>query len=364
MTLKTAYVASATFEGARSVAILPDGHRSRRLHGHSFLASIQCLMPSGIAPYPGSEVDVMRSRLETQLKKIDYSQLNDFVPVPTDENLARWVNSHCYVPSTQLIGVQSTADGGVEIDVRGHAHVWRRYAFNSVRRLEGLPLGHVCGREHSHQFEVIIHADHQIGDGDISIDYDYLGSCWAPVEQELNLANLNLLSDLNDPSSEWLSSWIWNKLKGKVVDLSRVTIYESPSCGVSFNGVVYHVWNEISFNCGIHKQSLDPTKAGPHLHLQPFLARLYFTLDAEHLNSLSVANGGAKEKVSSVFQKIDNKLAMDLEGIELGTPKGVAVWIFNSLELELPQIERVELFESRGCGVIVSSGFFDSVVPV
>ena len=35
------HVAAAPFEAAVSVPVLPQGHRSRRLHGHSFLAAVR-----------------------------------------------------------------------------------------------------------------------------------------------------------------------------------------------------------------------------------------------------------------------------------------------------------------------------------
>ena len=38
-------VAACPFEAARKVEILPEGHRSRRLHGHSFVARARANMP-------------------------------------------------------------------------------------------------------------------------------------------------------------------------------------------------------------------------------------------------------------------------------------------------------------------------------
>ena len=47
-------LATLPFEAARQVDILPEGYRSRRLHGHSFWA-------------------------------LDYARLNDLIAVPTDD---------------------------------------------------------------------------------------------------------------------------------------------------------------------------------------------------------------------------------------------------------------------------------------
>ena len=47
MTERLFHVAAVPFEAARRVSILPPGHRSRRLHGHSFLARVRAELPAG-----------------------------------------------------------------------------------------------------------------------------------------------------------------------------------------------------------------------------------------------------------------------------------------------------------------------------
>lgn len=77
MNLKTLFVASTGFEAARHVDMLPVGHRSRRLHGHSFLAKVRCSLPGDWASFSGAEVAGLRKALELQIAQLDYSQLND-----------------------------------------------------------------------------------------------------------------------------------------------------------------------------------------------------------------------------------------------------------------------------------------------
>ena len=45
MTLRLLYTASSPFEAARHVAILPEGHRARNMHGHGFLARVRAAVP-------------------------------------------------------------------------------------------------------------------------------------------------------------------------------------------------------------------------------------------------------------------------------------------------------------------------------
>ena len=54
------YTAAVNFEAARQVLLLPKGHRSRQLHGHSFLAEVRCSLPKGWASFSGGEVEELK----------------------------------------------------------------------------------------------------------------------------------------------------------------------------------------------------------------------------------------------------------------------------------------------------------------
>ncbi|MDE1949516.1 MAG: hypothetical protein KGI35_12935, partial [Burkholderiales bacterium] len=84
-------LATAGFEAARRLEGLPAGHRSRRLHGHGFEASVFAELPSGFAAYAGGEVDALRERLEAALAPLDHGPLNELVDEPGDAQLARWI---------------------------------------------------------------------------------------------------------------------------------------------------------------------------------------------------------------------------------------------------------------------------------
>ena len=105
MSTKTLFAASAGFEAARHVDILPVGHRSRRMHGHSFRANLRCALPTGWARFPGGEVEHLRSTLEARIAQLDYRLLNETVAQPTDENLARWVRRQLDVPGIEQVGI-------------------------------------------------------------------------------------------------------------------------------------------------------------------------------------------------------------------------------------------------------------------
>lgn len=47
------YTAATNFESARQVSILPEGHKAKNLHGHSFLAKVRCALPTGWGSFRG-----------------------------------------------------------------------------------------------------------------------------------------------------------------------------------------------------------------------------------------------------------------------------------------------------------------------
>ena len=129
------YTAAAGFEAACRVGLLPEGHRSARLHGHGYLADVRCELPEGWAAFPGAEIENLRSRLSDAVAPLDYNELNREIPQPTDENIARCVRLRLDVPGIENVGVQSTPHEGVDLDQDEHAHIWRRYRFESAHRL-------------------------------------------------------------------------------------------------------------------------------------------------------------------------------------------------------------------------------------
>ena len=69
-----------------------------------FLARVRAALPSGWAPFPGGEGGALASALTTAVADLDYRYLNDQLPVPTDENLARSVSyTHLTLPTSDLV---------------------------------------------------------------------------------------------------------------------------------------------------------------------------------------------------------------------------------------------------------------------
>ncbi len=360
-------VASCRIEAACHVDVLPEGHRGRRLHGHSFLVSVFAQLPEGWASFPGAEVAELTQRLERVLAPLDYGLLNDHLPHPTDENLARWVRQRleAEVPGIDRIAVQSTPHHGVDLDVHGHAHVWRRYRFQAAHQLPNVPFGHKCGRMHGHGFEVIVHANQDIGERDLSIDYDHLDTLWAPLHFELNYRCLNEIEGLSNPTSEVLSAWLWRRLKAVLPELSWVSVFETGSSGANFDGAQYRIWKEFTLDSAVQLKHAPPEAPQHRVHGHTYTLRLHLSAPLDEVMGWTVDFGDVKALFKPLFKTLDHHpIHLIPDGPEDGHTAAIADWVRRRAVQDLPPLARVDLYETEGCGSVATTDISAPALPI
>lgn len=357
-------VASASFEAARQVDVLPDGHRCRSLHGHSFQATVFAELPKSFAAYEGGEVDALRSRLEECVAPLNYTHLNTLVAQPTDENLARWIRQSLKMSGVDRVAIQSTATQGVDLDRDGQAHVWRRFRFQAAHRLPHVPLGHKCGRMHGHGFEAIIHAKQALGSRPLSIDYDHLDAMWAPLHAELNYQCLNDIDGLENPTSENISAWVWQRLKPVLPELSWVTVFETGACGATFDGANYRIWKEFTFDSAARVERAPEASPRRRMHGHTYTLRLHLSAPLDAVLGWTVDFGDIKEIFNPIFRLIDHHAVNDLPHVHDGDTASLAQWIVDQARPSLPSLYRVDLHETPGAGCLIAEAIDGPAIPI
>ncbi len=85
-----------SFEAAHYLPTFPEGHKCRRLHGHSFKVEVQ--VEGEVDPQTGYLIDYGQISLacEPVRQSLDHYCLNEIQGLenPTAENLARWIWEH------------------------------------------------------------------------------------------------------------------------------------------------------------------------------------------------------------------------------------------------------------------------------
>lgn len=366
--LLTLHSAGTGFEAACHIPALPEGHRSRSLHGHSFFAQARCLLPTGWAAFPGGEVSSLREALEQACAPLDHSLLNEQIANPTDENLARWLAARLReqgVPGLQQLGVQSTTHCGVDLDNAGQAHVWRRYRFQSAHWLPNVPPGHKCGRLHGHGFEVIVHANQDLAaDADLALDYDAIDALWAPLHFQLNYRCLNEIEGLENPTSEHLSSWIWAQLKPQLPALSWVTVYETGSSGANFDGSRWRIWKEFTLDSALRLKQAPQAHPLAAIHGHTFTLRLHLQAPLHERFGWAVDFSEVKERFKPIFKRLDHHPLHEDATLSDGDCASLAAQVLREARTLLPEVDRVDLYETRGSGAVVSLGDTSPLIPV
>jgi 6-pyruvoyltetrahydropterin/6-carboxytetrahydropterin synthase len=347
-------VATGEFESARQVDLLPEGHRCRALHGHSFKASVFAELKDGWAAFPGGEVSSLRERLEQVLAPLNYTHLNKVIDQPTDENIARWIGKQLALPGVDRIAVQSTSNQGVDLDRDGMAHVWRRYKFQAAHQLPNVPLGHKCGRMHGHGFEVIVHANQSLGTRALSIDYDHLDALWAPIHFELNYKCLNEIEGLSNPTSEIISSWLWARLKPLLPELSWVTVFETGSCGANFDGQNYRIWKDFTLDSAVQLKRAPAGTPYSGIHGHTFNLRLHLSTPLDEVMGWTIDFGDVKSIFHSTFDSLDHRPLHKIPDLPDTDTATMAQWIYKNTYSRLGQLDGVDLYESVGCGSAIT----------
>lgn len=116
--MRVRLVRSFPFEAAHWLPTFPDGHKCRRLHGHSF--KIEIAVEGDVDPGKGYLIDYgdLKTAFEPLLARLDHYCLNDVPGLenPTSEELARWIwmRLHEKLPGLALVIVHETCTSRCE----------------------------------------------------------------------------------------------------------------------------------------------------------------------------------------------------------------------------------------------------------
>ena len=112
-----------------------------------------------------------------------------------------------------------------------------KFSINAARRLPKLPPEHVCSRLHGHTFDIEIHIDGVIDPATgWVIDFAELDGPVAQIKQDLEHRYLNEVPGLDNPTSENLALWIWQRIDPMIPGLARIVVMEGRDRGCTYRG--------------------------------------------------------------------------------------------------------------------------------
>ncbi|MCG8378402.1 MAG: 6-carboxytetrahydropterin synthase QueD [Proteobacteria bacterium] len=115
--------------------------------------------------------------------------------------------------------------------------IYKAFTIEAAHRLPNLPETHKCSRLHGHSFRIEIHVSGEV-DGETGwvMDFADISDVFQPVYEQLDHHYLNDIEGLENPTSENLAKWIWEKLKPQLLDLSAVHVQETCTAGCVYKG--------------------------------------------------------------------------------------------------------------------------------
>ncbi|MBK7905930.1 MAG: 6-carboxytetrahydropterin synthase QueD [Gemmatimonadetes bacterium] len=115
--------------------------------------------------------------------------------------------------------------------------IFKEFTFEAAHRLPNVPEGHQCARLHGHSFRVAVHVRGPIGaTSGWVMDFAELKAAFAPIKARLDHYYLNEIEGLENPTSEVLAAWIWERLVPALPLLSKIVVRETCTSGCVYEG--------------------------------------------------------------------------------------------------------------------------------
>jgi 6-pyruvoyltetrahydropterin/6-carboxytetrahydropterin synthase len=113
----------------------------------------------------------------------------------------------------------------------------KTFRFEAAHWLPTFTEGHKCRRMHGHSFEVDVAVSGSVDpERGYLIDYGDIAAAWASLDAKLDHRLLNEIEGLENPTSEMLAVWIWERLKPSLPMLESITVHETCTSSCVYRG--------------------------------------------------------------------------------------------------------------------------------
>lgn len=323
-------------------------------HGYAMQLAVWASWADADVAYPGAQVATATTALSRVTQHLVDVPLHEALADASDSGVLRevarvWREQR--LPAFARMRLASTSMSGVDMDDAGRVVLWRRYRLRCAHYLPHVPMGHKCGRLHGHDFEVVLHA---LQSQDLP-DHDALDAVWAPWHLQLNYQQLNGLPGLDNPTSEMLSSWLWQGLQPQLPGLLGVTVFETASCGAHFDGDVHRIWKDFSFDSATRLGEAPDEQAESRVHGHTYHLRLVLQAPLDPVMGWAIDFGDVKAAFAPVFKDFDHQPLFEREGLARGDTTAIAQAIQARAQGVLPALTRTVLMDSDGGGCELSN---------
>ena len=219
--MRAELVKSFQFEAAHATPAVP------RVHGHSFV--VEVVVEGPIDPDLAWVIDYaeISQAFKPVFETLDHRYLNDIEGMgeASFEGVAEYIRERL-APALALpvkVFVSMAGDGHFNAvlkvpDERLRLGERVRISFEAAHFLPNLPETHKCRRLHGHSFTIELAGSraHAMAEAAREVVYD-----------TLDRTSLNDIPGLENPTSEQLAMWIWERVKPRAPQLEAVAVAET-----------------------------------------------------------------------------------------------------------------------------------------
>lgn len=115
--------------------------------------------------------------------------------------------------------------------------IYKQFTFDSAHFLPNVPDGHKCRAVHGHTYNFTVFLEDGLTEkSGWVVDYTDLKNAIQPIIKIIDHQLLNNIPGLENPTSEILVIWLWDKIKPLFTTLKRIELKETASSGAIYEG--------------------------------------------------------------------------------------------------------------------------------
>lgn len=296
MSLPTMHYQRGYFCAARQVAGVE--------HGHNFVLQLGApTLPIGTA-----------AKL---CQNWDYQNLNHHLKHCDDVALGQYLFAKGDFANLLL---KSAPDRGVYFSAKQFCYFYHA-RFSAAHFLPNVPKDHKCGRLHGHGFGVILFSNQHTS--------EELARRWQRVLNQINGKLLNKIKGLDNPTSENLALWLFDKIP----DLSQISIQETDSAACSFDGQTLTIYKQQTAECAL--------KVGADYWGHSYVLRLHLCGMLDEYHGWLQDYADIKSQFAPLYQLLDHHELR--QNYDIGSAQDLAAYIIAKLQNKIPYLSAVDV---------------------
>ena len=114
--------------------------------------------------------------------------------------------------------------------------IFKEFTFESAHKLPLVSKNHKCSNLHGHSFKVKVCIEGPLNEMGWVMDFSELKAICSPHIKQLDHSYLNKIEGLENPTSENIAIWLWEKIASSLPELSSIAVMETCNSGCEYYG--------------------------------------------------------------------------------------------------------------------------------